>query len=366
MDIYYRLLALHRAGVRITLHCFTYGRAKAPELETCCEQVYYYRRNMSPTLHLHKIPFVAASRDSDELLERLSQDDAPVLIEGVHGCELLRRLREREAGQERRRRVVVRAHNVERDYYRMLARSERRPLRKIYLALEACKLRRYESVLTLADAVCAITDADAAVFRQMGCAHVFTVPPFFSPIEQSEQSSGDCSSQLPIPSTPYMLFHADLSVPDNEWAVRWLQRHVMHRTAWPFVVAGRNPRASLCRFLSHFPNTTLVVSPTQSEMDALVSEARCTVMITRQPTGFKLKLINSLVRGQHCLVNSAMVAGTNLAVCCHVSDTPDEMRQQLDQLMQTPFDDALRQQRQSQLNRMFDPEARARQIVELL
>ena len=179
MDVYYRLLALRGAGVHITLHCFTYGRDPAPELDACCDKVYYYQRNMKPWLHLRRTPFIAASRDSDELLRRLQQDNAPIYIEGIHGCELMRRLRQQEsAGQERHRTIIVRAHNVEQDYYRLLAHSERNLIRKAYLALESCKLRHYEPVLKLADAVLAITDADAAVFRKMGCTNVLTIPPF--------------------------------------------------------------------------------------------------------------------------------------------------------------------------------------------
>lgn len=361
MDVYYRLAALHRAGVHITLHCFTYGRPEAPELEECCDRVYYYRRNMSPWLHLRREPFIVSSRDCDELLQRLQQDNDPILIEGLHGCGLLRRLRQQEpAGQGSRRTVLVRAHNVEQDYYRLLAHSERHLLRKAYLAVEARKLRRYEPTLKLADAVLAITDADTDRFRRMGCSNVITVPPFLPPHKPT------FNSQLSFFNSPFVLFHADLSIPDNEWAARWLQRNVMRHTDYPFVVAGRSPRASLKRFLARHNKTTLVESPSREEMEALVAGAQCTVMITRQPTGFKLKLANSLLLGRHCLVNSAMVAGTNLAGCCCVADTADAMRMELDRLMQTPFDGVLRQQRETELSRLFGDDACVRRIVGLL
>ena len=382
--MYYRLEALHRAGMHITLHCFTYGRSEAPALEECCDRVYYYRRNMSPWLHLRREPFIVSSRDNDELLQRLQRDNAPILIEGLHGCALLRRLRQQESeGEGRHRTVIVRAHNVEQDYYRLLAQSERRLLRKAYLALEARKLRRYEPTLKLADAVLAITDADADRFRQMGCSKVLTIPPFLPPLTPSKKKSQFSLTNNPQPiiclnslitfsltpnnfNSPFVLYHADLSIPDNEWAVRWLQRNVMRHVDHPFVVAGRSPRPALRRFLARFPNTWLLASPSQHEMDALVAGARCTVMITRQPTGFKLKLVNSLSLGQHCLVNSAMVAGTGLAGCCHVADTAEAMREKLEQLMQVPFDENLRQQRQLQLSRYFDNTDCVRQIAELL
>ena len=135
---------------------------------------------------------------------------------------------------------------------------------------------------------------------------------------------------------------------------------------YPFVVAGRNPRPSLRHYLMRFPKSKLVESPSQEEMDALIAAARCTMMITRQPTGFKLKLVNSLVRGQHCLVNTAMVAHTDLAEYCHVADTAVEMRQQLDRLMQSPFDDTLRQSRLSGLERLFDNADGVRRLLESL
>lgn len=367
IDIYYRLLALHKAGVHITLHCFTYGRDQAPELENCCDQVFYYRRNMSPWQHLRKTPFVAASRDNDSLTHRLMQDDAPILIEGLHGCELLRRIRQAETTKPgSHRTILVRAHNVEADYYHLLARSERNPIRKSYLSMEACKLRHYEPILQLADAVLAITDADADIFRKMGCPKVLTIPPFI-PLEQKEST---VLASLPTPNTiphaPYILYHADLSIPDNEWAVRWLQGKVMHYVDYPFVVAGRNPRGPLRNYLSRYPNTTLVVSPSQEEMGALIAGAQCTVLLTQQPTGLKLKLVNSLVLGQHCIANSAMVAGTNLSDCCHVADSAEEIRQKMEELMHTPFDEEQRQRRQSQLARLLNPVDAIQQLVQLI
>lgn len=322
---------------------------------------------MSPWLHLRCIPFIAASRDNDQLFQRLRQDDAPILIEGIHGCELLRRIRKEEQnGLLRHRTVVVRAHNVEADYYHLLARSERKLFRKFYLSLEAIKLHHYEPVLKQANAVLAITDADAAVFRQMGCVHVLTVPPFMPPIERDNTLLGCqyvCSHKIP---NPYVLFHADLSVPDNEWAVRWLQKNVLSRVDYPFVVAGRNPRPALCRYLSHFPCTELIKSPSQQVMDRLIEEARCTVMITRQPTGFKLKLINSLVLGQHCLVNNAMVSGTGLDGFCHIADDADAIRSQLDRLMQTPFSELQQRQRLEMLAECFDETVYIEQIISVL
>ena len=48
IDIYYKLLALHRLGVRLILHCYEYERPRAPELERICAEVHYYPRRTKP------------------------------------------------------------------------------------------------------------------------------------------------------------------------------------------------------------------------------------------------------------------------------------------------------------------------------
>jgi len=361
IDIYHRLSALHSAGVNIILHCFTYGRPEAPALQDCCERVYYYRRNMSPLLHLRTVPFIAASRDCESLFRRLQQDGYPILIEGLHGCELLRRLRRQERAGQGRRCVVVRAHNVEQQYYRSLAHSERRLLRKIYLTVESYKLRRYEPVLLHADAVLAVTAEDALWFRRMGCSNVQTVAPFHpQPVTLPDTVHPDTGGD------PYVLYHADLSVPDNEWAVQWLLHHIAPKLSFRLVIAGRYPRSSLRRQIARHANVMLVESPSESAMTALLRQARCTVLVTRQRTGFKLKLINTLYCGQHCLVNSDMVYGTGLASFCHVADSPVQMLRLIQRLMQTPFSDADRHLRRQRLAQHHDNAENARQVINLI
>ena len=74
MDVFYRLRALSRAGLRIHLHCYTYGRPEAPELEPLCVEVRYYKRDMSLLRQLDRRPFIVSSRCNKELKARLQQD----------------------------------------------------------------------------------------------------------------------------------------------------------------------------------------------------------------------------------------------------------------------------------------------------
>lgn len=322
MDVFYRLRALSRAGLRIHLHCYTYGRPAAPELEPLCVEVRYYKRDMSPLRQFDRQPFIVSSRCNKELKDRLLQDRYPILLEGLHCCSLL------EDDSLSDRIVMVRAHNIEADYYSRLAHSEHNLLRKAYLALDAAKLRRYEPMLQRAAAVFAISEADRQSLLRMGCRDVRLVTgghPYDT--VSSLMGRGD-----------YALYHGQLSVAENIHAVEWLITNVFAGSPHRLVVAGLNPTAALCRLIECHPNVSLVDSPDDATMQRLVAEAQVNILYTDQPTGMKLKLLHALFCGRHCLVNGAMVAGTGLEGLCQVADTAEAMRETLNQLMHTDFD----------------------------
>lgn len=350
IDVFYRVKALSQAGIKVHLHTFTYGRPPADVLDELCEEVCYYDRDMSPWLHLRPTPFIVSSRSSDVLYQRLKQDDYPVLLEGVHCCNMLERL------NDGTRKIVVRAHNVEHNYYALLSKSERRLARKLYLRLEAGKLGRYEPVLRKADAVLAVTEADAAVFRKMGCRQVVLMPTFHPDAD---------FSALPGRGN-YAFYHSNLSVPENIKAVNWLLDNVFSDSRVPFVIAGLNPDKALARKVESLPNVSLVASPSDEAMADLLHNAQVCVMVTDQPTGLKLKLLNSLYGGRHCLVNTHMVAGTSLGDACHVADTPDAMRNALELLMDRPFSNSDIELRKKILGSLYDNESNVRKLINVL
>ena len=60
-------------------------------------------------------------------------------------------------------------------------------------------------------------------------------------------------------------------------------------------------------------------------------------MVTFQATGLKLKLLNTLYSGRHCLVNQNMVESTLLSPLCHIEDDPTKLRDKAAKLLNTPF-----------------------------
>ena len=362
IDVFHRIRALHSLGVDIHLHTFTYGRKPAPELEKLCSKVTYYRRRTGLISAISRKPYIVRSRENRQLIEDLCKDNDPIILEGLHCCSVLEWLRCHHAcGEERT--VLVRAHNVEHEYYDRLADSEKRPLRRLYLRTDARRLHRYEPVLLKASAVLAVTEADAAHFRSIGCRNVVLMP-----------SSHPCDNVVSTPSQvstpdsqqPYALYHADLSVPENIQTVNYFVQNIFPKTGGRFVVAGRNPSHQLAALLADIPNVTLVANPDDDTMQSLIRDAQVLMLLTGQPTGLKLKLLNSLYAGRHCLVNSAMVAGTELGQLCTVADTAIEQVDQLNRLMHTPFTQQDVDQRRTLLGTLYSNEANARILISLL
>ena len=118
IDVYYKVKALAELGVKVHLHCFEYGRERAKDLKELCTEVHYYSRRQGKYQLLSNLPFVVTSRRSEALLTRLLKDDHPILFEGLHTCYYLGD--PRLLGRTR----LVRAHNVEHDYYAALAKAE--------------------------------------------------------------------------------------------------------------------------------------------------------------------------------------------------------------------------------------------------
>ena len=267
IDVFYRVKALVEAGVKVHLHCFKYGRSEADILNRCYE-VKYYQRDTSIWNHFQRAPYIVASRHSEALVQDLLKDDYPILCEGLHTTALLAdpRLKGRD--------IFVRAHNVEHDYYRLLAESEPKLWKRCFFKREAKKLQRYESVLEKAKMIFAITEKDAAYFNEK-YGHTLLLPGFNAVSKVcSETGRGD-----------YVLYHGNLSVAENKKAAEWLVDNVFSELDIPCVIAGLDPSDHLRELCKRYPHITLKANPDDAEMIDLLRNAQVNVLVTHQPTG---------------------------------------------------------------------------------
>jgi len=348
IDVYYKVRALHENGIGVILHCFQYDRQPNPALDALCEKVYYYPRKSGIRFFLQKLPYIVSTRSSEELKKRLLADRLPVLFEGLHTTLMLKACK--QAGKT----VAVRTHNIEHNYYRMLAKSERHLYRKIYLGADARRLRQYEEILTEADHIFSISTTDADYFTDHYKRSHF-IPAFQNQSEVTSQpGQGD-----------YILFHGNLSVSENDRAVRYLVANVISKLSFRTIIAGKNPGRSIRNLCEKYPHVQLISNPDNERMSKLIREAHINLLYTFQPTGLKLKLLHSLYSGRFCLANPLMLSGSGLNDLCEVYSTPTGAIEAIERLMNEPFPDEKISERIAALSG-FDNRVNAERMADVI
>jgi hypothetical protein len=348
IDIYYKLKALSQAGVRIILHCFEYGRLHSKELEDLCFKVYYYKRKHGVKYLFHSDPYIVSTRNTNTMPKALLEDSFPVLFEGLHCTGMLHQC------MEARKLSMVRAHNIEHDYYTGLARSTRNPFHKLFFRSEAAKLKRYEKIVQHADHILSIARHETAYFNDKYGNAIFI--PAFHRFEEV--------SSLPGSGT-YILYHGNLGVVDNSEVFLRLARERLSKLPFQVIVAGKNPSLHFQKKVARYSNIQLIADPTDQELDKLIGQAQINLLFTRQATGIKLKLLHALFAGRHCLVNPEMIEGSGLKKLCTVATSDRELELQIHDLMQQDFDESQIRKRKKALLE-FSNRAGAEKILRLL
>jgi hypothetical protein len=349
IDVYYKLVWLKKAGVKIHLHCFNYGRQPSKELEQLCEKVYYYERKTGLGSNLHIEPYTVVSRRSPELEKNLLSNDFPILFEVLHTCYLLKDPRFKN------RKKIYRHSNIEHEYYIELSKTEKSAIKKVYLAVEALKLKRFESILNHADLILAVNQKDTEYFKSK-YPHVKSVYlPSFHPNSDLAIKTG---------KGEYILFHGNLSISENYEAASWLIKNVFSKIKQTVVIAGLEPPDFLTALIEKYSHIKLRKSPNEEEMIQLVRNAHIHVLYTSQPTGLKLKLLNVLFKGKYVICNSHMISGTGLngnrtlLIC----DSANEFVDKINEYFYKDFPENLLKERE-QLTLNFKNESNARKLI---
>ena len=308
IDIYYKLKILNNLGIKIYFHCFQYGRNKAKNIEEICEEVYYYPRKKNLISFFSQKPYIVKTRDSKKLLDNLLKNDAPILFEGLHSTFLVENIK------LKKRIKILRAHNIEHDYYQELSKVEYHIWKRWYYKLESKKLKLYEEKLFNFDLISAISEAD---FNYFSNKHNNVV---YNPIFHG--FSYNFIKKL----EKYALYHGNLSVAENINSVCFLINNVFSDLKIPFVIAGNNADNKIKKLIERYSNITLIDSPSKNKLDKLIHQARVHILPTFQSTGMKLKLIHVLFTNGAIIINSNMITDSELTQCCIIADTAQDMK----------------------------------------
>lgn len=351
IDPFHKLKALQEQGVNIHLHCFTQGRPQQNELEKYCSSIYYYQRKKNSSSFSFSIPLIVNSRVNDELIKNLQKDNHPVLLEGIHCTHYLNN------NQLDNRKVVVRLFNAEFKYYRQLAKHETNLFKKIYFLHESRLLKKYEQRIANKATFLALSKQDADLYQQEFAAKNVHYLPAFLPYTLAVGKEGKGC---------FCLYHGNLSVNENEEAATWLLKNVFNKLELPFVIAGKKPSKKLQSLAHDHQHTCLVANPSDKEMQDMICKAHVHVLPSLNNTGIKLKLLNAMFNGRHCLVNKAGVEGSGLENFCHIADDALSFQQKIEELYLQPFTEQEIQQRQGLLQTTYNSEKNAKELMTFL
>jgi glycosyltransferase involved in cell wall biosynthesis len=349
VDLFYKIKTLKEAGVKIHLHCFLNKRAPQQELNKYCETVTYYPRRKINPISL-RLPYIVNSRKSDALLANLQKDNHPILIEGIHCSYYL------FAGKLTNRIILLRLHNAEFEYYHHLALHEKNPFRKFYYQHESNMLKKYEQQICKTSKIAAVSQQDVDLYKSEFNAPDIQLLPVFIPFTQADGREGLGS---------FCLYHGNLGIVENEEAAIWLLEKVFSEIKVPFVIAGKNPSQKLT-FLAHQHNhTCLVANPGDKELHDMIAKAQINILPSFNNTGVKLKLLNALYNGRHCIVNKAGVEGSGLEALCAIGDDVDDFKIAINYLYHIPFEEVENIHRQTVLQSLYNNQKNFEKIAEV-
>jgi len=349
IDTYYRIQSLYDLGIRVHLHCFEYGRPHSRELESICETIRYYPRKTGFLSHFSIKPYIVSSRKSMTLLKNLTREDFPILFDGLHTTYYINH----PSLSDRRR--FVRVHNIEHRYYENLAKHESDLTKKLFFKVEALRLKRYEKVLDRINCLFPISNSDQKYFSEKYHNSKLITP--FHPFKNVECMTG---------FGDYLLYHGDLSVSENAFAVNFLIDNLFSKVPFKCIIAGKNPSKQLLAKAYGHSNINIVSNPEKNDMTQLIRNAHINILPAIEISGYKIKLLYALFEGRHCIVNSKMIFENKLASLCHVSDSDDETIRLIHQLMQEEFSENMIQERMKLLPGNYSNQINSKKLIDLI
>jgi hypothetical protein len=324
IDVYYKIKALSQSGTKVILHCYQYGDREATErLAAMCFEVHYYQRSTQWRKAIGTTPYIMASRSNLELVEKLKNDNYPILLEGMHTAILA------DHPALKNRHIAIRMHNIEWEYYKHLASATSDLTKKLFFYIESMRLRKAATILNRVNKIFTISPFEHQKLsnKYPNCTYL----PVFHGNQKVNIKEG---------VGKYILYHGNITVPENQSVVKYILKTFSSKNNFnlPIIIAGKGSIMDLEQFnQKQFKNISFVLNPTASEMQELITNAQIHLLFTFQKTGIKLKLINSLFNGRHAIANNYMVEGTGLESLCTVVDLNQNYTSEILKLYNEPI-----------------------------
>ncbi|MBK7763038.1 MAG: glycosyltransferase [Bacteroidetes bacterium] len=265
--------------------------------------VHYYPR-ITGWKGLHfALPYIISSRNHKQLLQNLLSDDDPILFEGLHTTFYANH------AALANRNKILRAHNIESEYYQSLARNTNQLFEKLYYSFESIQLKRYENNLAHFDAILSISEHDYIYHQAHYPSSKQVLLPAFHPFSKIESKLGKGT---------YCLFHGNLSVAENEKSCKFLIEEVFSEMTIPLIITGKNPSDELQKLANG--HIQIIANPSEEQLKQLIADAHIHVLPSFQHTGLKLKLLFALFAGRFCISDDVLIESDLLNSITLVTD----------------------------------------------
>jgi hypothetical protein len=321
IDVFYKIKSLHTLGFEIYLHCFYADRNQvSEELKAITKNIFLYKKNRNPLFLLSSIPLSVMSRFHKDLLKNIDSVEAPILFEGLQTTMIINKTKLAN------RKLFLRLHNVESNFYAGMSKNETGFLKKVLYYIESKKYSNYQNKVTFFDHVFTLSKQD---FKDVEAKtkKVSYLPVFHGNDKSISQSEyGD-----------YALYHGDLRLPDNKKAVSFLIQIFRKIPDYKLIIASSNGKVFVEKQSQKEANIEFVFIESEAHLNLLLANAHINVMLSFQQAGTKLKIVNSLFKSRFCLINNNMVDDERIVNLCEIANNEADFIQKINLLKKQPF-----------------------------
>jgi len=99
-------------------------------------------------------------------------------------------------------------------------------------------------------------------------------------------------------------------------------------------------------------------------MQDIIEKAQVHILPSFNCTGIKLKLLNALFNGRHCLVNQEAVKNTGLESICHIGSNPGSFKKIISEIYHQRFSSDEIELRKKILLTQYDNEKNAQTLIQ--
>lgn len=216
------------------------------------------------------------------------------------------------------RRVVIDTHNVESHLYRQLLAEQTGLPAKLKYALFLRNIRRLERRLREADAVFAVSGADAAIYREEQQLDRVYVLPNGLDADLYQPGAGPVEPGLLVFTGSYGYWPNEAAALHLIAMSRTLEaRDVVHRLA----LVGRDPTPAMCAAAATAPRVTIVGAV--SDIQPHIAGAALIVAPLTSGSGTKYKILEAMAMARPVVTTPVGAEGLDLIDGRHAAIAPD-------------------------------------------